>query len=44
VEFAAPYLVLMMQHIPHREHSLREVFNALQWIVLAGSPWATVTL
>jgi hypothetical protein len=24
---------------PQREHSLREVFNALRWIVLADSPW-----
>jgi transposase len=37
--FAAPYLVLMTQHAPQREHSLREVFNALRWIVRAGSPW-----
>jgi transposase len=37
--FAAPYLVLMTQDAPQREHSLREVFNALRWIVRAGSPW-----
>src|SRR5262249_6154861 len=24
---------------PQREHDLREVFNALRWIVRAGSPW-----
>ena len=29
--FAAPYLVLMTQDAPQREHSLREVFNALRW-------------
>jgi transposase len=37
--FAAPYLALMTQDAPQREHSLREVFNALRWIVRAGSPW-----
>jgi transposase len=37
--FAAPYLTLMTQDAPQREHSLREVFNALRWIVRAGSPW-----
>jgi hypothetical protein len=37
--FAAPYFVLMTQDAPQREHSLREVFNALRWIVRAGSPW-----
>lgn len=33
--FAAPYLRLMDQ----REHDLREVFNALRWLVRAGAPW-----
>jgi transposase len=37
--FAAPYLALMTGSAPQREHSLREVFNALRWIVRAGSPW-----
>ena len=37
--FAAPYLALMTEAAPQREHSLREVFNALRWIVRAGSPW-----
>ena len=31
--FAAPYLTLMDQHAPQREHDLREVFNALRWLV-----------
>lgn len=30
--FAAPYLTLMDQHAPQREHDLREVFNALRWL------------
>jgi transposase len=37
--FVAPYLVLMREDAPQREHGLRDVFNALRWIVRAGSPW-----
>ena len=37
--FAAPYLVLMDERAPQRQHDLREVFNALRWIVRAGAPW-----
>ncbi len=37
--FAAPYLSLMDQRAPQREHDLREVFNALRWLVRAGAPW-----
>jgi transposase len=37
--FAAPYLALMAQDAPQRQHSLREVFNALRWLVRAGAPW-----
>lgn len=37
--FAAPYLTLMREDAPQREHDLREVFNALRWMVRAGSPW-----
>lgn len=37
--FAAPYVTLMNQHAPQREHGLREVFNALHWLVRAGAPW-----
>ena len=37
--FAAPYLALMQQTAPQRQHSLREVFNALRWLVRAGAPW-----
>lgn len=35
----APYLTLMREDAPQREHSLREVFNALRWMVRSGSPW-----
>jgi transposase len=37
--FVAPYLTLMTQDAPQREHSLREVFNGLRWIVRTGAPW-----
>ncbi|MCK6623738.1 MAG: IS5 family transposase [Anaerolineae bacterium] len=37
--FAAPYLVLIREDAPQREHELREVFNGLRWLVRAGAPW-----
>src|SRR5918998_1734255 len=37
--FVAPYLALVREDAPQRYHDLREVFNALRWIVRAGSPW-----
>ena len=37
--FVAPYLTLMTEDAPQRDHSLREVFNGLRWIVRAGAPW-----
>ena len=37
--FAAPYLALLDRAAPQRKHDLREVFNALRWIVKAGAPW-----
>ena len=37
--FVCPYLTLMREDAPQREHDLRDVFNALRWIVRAGSPW-----
>ena len=38
-EFVAPYLALITVQAPQRKHDLREVFNALRWIVRTGSPW-----
>jgi len=35
----APYLTLMKEDAPQRDHDLREVFNGLRWIVRTGSPW-----
>jgi len=37
--FVAPYVTLMREDAPQREHTLREVLNALRWIVRAGAPW-----
>lgn len=37
--FVAPYLTLMTEKAPQREHSLREVFNGLRYIVRGGIPW-----
>jgi len=37
--FVAPYLTLMTADAPQREHSLREVFNGLRWLVRAGAAW-----
>ena len=36
--FVAPYLTLMTEEAPQRQHDLREVFNALRWMVRSGSP------
>ena len=38
-DFVAPYLTLMSEQAPQRGHDLREVFNAMRWIVRTGSPW-----
>jgi transposase len=35
----APYLTLMSEEAPQREHPLREVFNGLRYIIRAGAPW-----
>ena len=37
--FCAPYLTLMREDAPQREHPLRELFNGLRWLVRAGGPW-----
>lgn len=38
-EFVAPYLALLPVQSGQRTHDLREVFNALRWLVRTGSPW-----
>jgi transposase len=37
--FVAPYLALLREDAPQREHDLREVLNGLRWIVRTGSAW-----
>ena len=37
--FVAPYLTLMRKDAPQRDHSLREVFNGLRWIIRTGAQW-----
>ena len=37
--FVKPYLTLMREDAPQREHDLREVFNGLRWIVKTGAQW-----
>lgn len=37
--FVAPYLTLMTENAPQRDHSLREVFNGLRYIARAGGAW-----
>lgn len=37
--FVVPYLTLMTHDAPQRGHDLREIFNAMRWIVRTGSPW-----
>ncbi|MFO0962148.1 MAG: IS5 family transposase [Phycisphaerales bacterium] len=36
---AAPNLTLMREDAPQREHSLRDIFDALRWMARSGSPW-----
>ena len=35
----APYLTLMREDAPQREYPLREMFNALRYVVRTGIPW-----
>ena len=37
--FVVPYLTLMTEDALQRRHNLREVFNAVRWIVHTGAPW-----
>jgi transposase len=37
--FVAPYLGLVREEASQRTYNLREVFNALRWIVRAGASW-----
>lgn len=37
--FVLPYVTLMREDAPQRHHDLREIYNALRWMVSAGAPW-----
>ena len=37
--FVAPYLALLAPDAGQRKHDLREVFNALRWVVRTGAHW-----
>ena len=38
-EFVAPYLTLFPPEATQRQQDLREVFNALRWLVKSSTPW-----
>jgi transposase len=40
--FVAPYLTLMREDAPQRDHPLREVFNGLRYVVKTGAPWRSM--
>ncbi|MCF6158375.1 MAG: IS5 family transposase [wastewater metagenome] len=40
--FVAPYLSLMKEDAPQRDHALREVFNGLRWMVRGGTTWRMI--
>jgi len=37
--FVAPYLALCREDSKQRQHDLREVFNAVRWLVRSGAHW-----
>jgi transposase len=38
-EFVLPYLCLLPEDAGQREHDLRDVLDALRWLVRSGAPW-----
>jgi transposase len=40
--FVAPYLTLMREDAPQRDHALRDVFNGLRYVVKTGAPWRSM--
>jgi len=38
-EFLAPYLTLMREDAPQREYALRDLFNAVRYVVKTGCQW-----
>jgi len=43
-EFIAPYLTLLPLDALQRKHNLREVFNAVRYLVHTGAPWRYLPL
>ncbi|WP_310319293.1 transposase [Paraburkholderia terricola] len=39
LSFAAPCLALVREDGEQRRHDLREVFNALRWLISSGASW-----
>ena len=37
--FVAPYLTLLPEDAGQREYALRDVFDALRWVIKTGSQW-----
>src|SRR5829696_7712705 len=37
--FVLPYVTLCREDAPQRTHDLREVFNAVRWMIKTGAPW-----
>ncbi len=42
-DLVAPYLALIREDSPQREHDLRKTRNALRWIVPSGAPWRSTS-
>lgn len=40
--FCAPYLTLMKEEAPQRQHASRDIFNAVRYMVRAGCPWRMI--
>src|SRR4051812_64801 len=40
--FCVPYLALMTENAPQRDHPLRELLNGVRWFVGAGCPWRMI--
>jgi transposase len=37
--FCVGYLTLMTEKVPQRDYPLREIFNALRYLIRAGGAW-----
>ena len=38
-EFLAPFLTLMVEDAPQRKYPMRDLFNAIRYVVRGGIPW-----